>query len=91
MEKWSFRTPTGYLFTRQQLPLKLAWAVSIHKSQVLEKNSTSNSTLEQLLKSTICLSRTIALYIAMNKTVFLFYIKLGNVTRLCRSFFRTCI
>lgn len=33
-EKWVVRTPGGAMLTRNQLPLKLAWAVSIHKSQV---------------------------------------------------------
>ena len=33
-ERWSVRTGGGAVATRKQLPLKLAWAMSIHKSQV---------------------------------------------------------
>ncbi|XP_074150934.1 ATP-dependent DNA helicase PIF1 [Sminthopsis crassicaudata] len=32
-ERWTVHGPGGQLLTRQQLPLRLAWALSIHKSQ----------------------------------------------------------
>ncbi|XP_035232312.1 ATP-dependent DNA helicase PIF1-like [Stegodyphus dumicola] len=32
-EKWIFRSHSGLMLVRKMLPLKLAWAISIHKSQ----------------------------------------------------------
>lgn len=34
-EKWIIKTPGGMIVTRRQVPLRLAWAFSIHKSQGL--------------------------------------------------------
>lgn len=34
-EKWIIKTPGGNIVTRKQIPLRLAWAFSIHKSQGL--------------------------------------------------------
>lgn len=33
-ERWTVKAMAGILLTRRQLPLKLAWSMSIHKSQV---------------------------------------------------------
>lgn len=33
IEKWTFHTGGGNVLIRKQLPLTLAWAISIHKSQ----------------------------------------------------------
>lgn len=33
-DRWTVQTTGGQPLSRQQLPLQLAWAMSIHKSQV---------------------------------------------------------
>lgn len=33
-DRWTVQATGGRLLSRQQLPLQLAWAISIHKSQV---------------------------------------------------------
>jgi hypothetical protein len=33
-ERWIIKTGSGALLSRKQIPLRLAWAISIHKSQV---------------------------------------------------------
>jgi len=33
-ERWMVKTGGGALLSRKQIPLRLAWAFSIHKSQV---------------------------------------------------------
>lgn len=33
-DRWTVQATGGQFLTRQQLPLQLAWAISIHKSQV---------------------------------------------------------
>lgn len=34
-ERWIVKTGAGALLSRKQIPLRLAWAFSIHKSQVV--------------------------------------------------------
>lgn len=48
-EKWVVKTPSGQFVSRQQVPLKLAWAFSIHKSQVIFKSKLNFITINGLI------------------------------------------
>lgn len=49
-EKWSVRSGAGAFMVRRQLPLKLAWAISIHKSQVSTAIVNTNQLVQIFLR-----------------------------------------
>lgn len=49
-ERWAFKTSGSIYLTRTQLPLKLAWAISIHKSQVRSSQTTQNDLVNHYFK-----------------------------------------
>ncbi len=71
-ERWMFKASGGLYLSRQQLPLKLAWAISIHKSQV---SSALMSHHESFCIGSKLLSQTCINWLHRMKS---------NFTKLCR-------
>jgi ATP-dependent DNA helicase PIF1 len=92
-EIWTVKTATGALLTRKQLPLKLAWALSIHKSQGMSLDCVEMS-LSRVFESGqayVALSRARSLQglrvidfdrtcVRANPTVLKFYDRLKQLT-----------
>ncbi|XP_051554743.1 ATP-dependent DNA helicase PIF1-like [Myxocyprinus asiaticus] len=97
-ERWMFKASGGLYLSRQQLPLKLAWAISIHKSQgmTLDCVEISLARVFESGQAYVALSRARSLegmrvmdfdprVVQANQEVLLFYKKLRKERLLMQS------